>query len=236
MYFERGDHKSLQRCAHDFERLVDKNPDLARPKRLSRVVETLNLLQHHKLALALGAVRAMIKEIRDPAFDFESASNLIGLLAQMAKRAIQLDEVHPVIDQLALRFSYSRSMTEVLAGAAKAHPVYAEHVRAGNTKVIKYAEYAMSLSLRGDPKGTVNELLRRGQETLNNKLLESAEMVLVRHAEKIGEAADLRAQVQALRALCSPPQIPGTSEGPRKAGALSLRVGGGVAVKKAQPA
>jgi CheY-like chemotaxis protein len=232
MHFERNDHKSLQRCVHDFERLIDKNPEQARTQRLSRTVQALALLQHHKLALALALVRDMMRGIRQPEFDFESASNLIGLLAQLAKRSVQLEEVHLVMDQLALRFCASRSMSELLAGAAHAHPIYAEHMRAGNLKIIKYGEYAMSLSLRGDPRAAVNELILRGQETLNNKLLESAEMVLARYAEKIGEAADLHARVQTLRALCTPALAAGaTSEGPRKAGALSLRVGGGPAKK-----
>ncbi len=233
VHFERGDHKALQRCVNDFVRLTEKNPELARPQRLARVVDALALLQHHKIAQALVAVREMVQEIRQPAFDFESASNLIGLLSHMAKNAIQLDEVISVMDQLALRFCASRSMSEVLAGAAQPYPLYAEHLRAGNARIIKYAEYAMSLSLRGDPQGAVNELILRGQETLNSKLVESAEMVLVRYAEKIGEAPELHARVQALRAECTVALAPGAQgEGPRKAGALSLRVGGGP-VKKA---
>lgn len=235
--FERGDHKALQRCVHDFARFIEKNPELARPQRLARVVDALTLLQHHKIAQALTAVREMIQEIRAPGFDFESASNLIGLLAHMAQRAIQLEEVHHVMDQLALRFCASRSMSEVLAGAAKAHPIYADHMRAGSAKIIKYAEYALSMSLRGDPKAAVEELILRGQETLNSKLVESAEMVLVRYADKLGEVPELHAQVQALRAECSPPQAAGAQgEVPRKAGALNLRAGSMAATKKPKPA
>lgn len=235
--FERGDHKALQRCAQDFERLIEKSPDQARPQRLARVVHALTLLQHHKIAAALVAVREMIQEIRQPEFDFESASNLIGLLAQMAKRAIQLDEVMQVMDQLALRFCASRSQTEVLAGSAKAFPVYAEHVRSGGSKIIKFAEVAMSLSLRGNPVGAVNELILRGQETLNTKLVESADMVLARYSEKIGDTSELHARVEALRLQCHRKPDPGApDEGPRKAGALSLRVSGPAARKKARPA
>lgn len=236
VHFESGDHKALQRCAIDFVRLIEKAPEPARPQRLARVVDALVLLQQHQMAQALVAVRDMIGAIRQPGFDFESASNLIGLLTQMAKRAIQLDEVPVVMEQLALRFCASRSMSEVLAGATHAYPAYAEHVRAGNAKIIRYAEYAMSLSLHGDPLGAVNELIARGQETLNNKLVESAEMVLLRYAAKIGPAPELHARVQALRAQCTQAPAQGTShEGPRKAGALSLRVGGG-APRKNQPA
>ena len=235
--FERGDHKALQRCAVDLDRLIEKSPKLARPPRLARVVHALMLLQHHKIAAALVAVREMIQEIRQPVFDFESASNLIGLLAQMAKRAIQLDEVMLVMDQLALRFCSSRSQTEVLAGSAKAYPTYAEHLRSGSSKIIKYAEVAMALSLRGDPIGAVNELLLRGKETLNLKLVESADLVLARYSEKIGDTTELHARVAALRAQCQCKPEPGAvDEGPRKAGALSLRVGGLATRKRPLPA
>jgi len=236
VYCEQANRKGLHHCVSDFDRVIEKYPKLERPRRLARVVATLSLLVHHQVAQAVEAVRAMCQEIRQPGFDFESASNLISLLAYMAKSSIQLEEVEGVIAQLALRFCSSRSLTELLAGASHAHPPYAEQVRAGNAQVIKYAEYAMSLSLRGNPGGAVVELLARGQETLNTKLVDSADQVLLRYSAKISDGDALRARVQALRAQCSVPQAPGDeAAGPRKAGALSLRVGGPVA-KKPVPA
>ena len=224
--FDRGDHKSLQRTITDFERLIDKNPGVERIQRLAKVVSTLALLQHHKIAQALVDVREMIQNARAPGFDFESASNLLALLAQLAKRAIQLDEVYEVVDHLALRFCSSRAMSELLCVAAHAYPAYAEHVRTSSAKVLKYAEYAMSLSLRGDPAGAVEELLLRGQETLNSKLVESAFLVIERYRSKISDTEGLSARVEALRGQCSIKKArAGHDDGPRKAGALSLRVG-----------
>jgi hypothetical protein len=229
--FERGDHKALQRCIQDFERLREKNPHSERLRRLAHVTETLSLLLHHKIAQALVAVRDMTQQVRRPDFDFEAATNLLGLLAQLAKRAIQLEEVHLVVEHMAVRFCSSRAMSELLANAAKAHPEYADHVRVASAKVLKYAEYAMSLSLGGDPKAAVEELLLRGQETLNTKLMESAAMVLERYSAKIGDTQALQARVQTLRSQCVVEKSL-AEDGPRKAGALSLRVG--AAAKKAQ--
>jgi CheY-like chemotaxis protein len=231
--FERGDHKALQRCIQDFERLREKNPHSERLRRLAHVVDALSLLLHHKIAQALVAVRDMTHQVRRPDFDFEAATNLLGLLAQLAKRAIQLEEVHLVVEHMAARFCSSRAMSELLAGAAKAHPEYADHVRVASAKVLKYAEYAMSLSLGGNPAAAVEELLLRGQETLNTKLVESASMVLERYSAKIGDTQALLARVQHLRSQCMVEKAVG-DEGPRKAGALSLRVG--AAAKKAQAA
>ena len=233
----RGDRKGLQHCVADFDRVMEKHPNLQRPKRLAKVVSTLSLLMNHQIAQALDVVRDMMREIRQPDFDFESASNLVSLLAHLAKSAIQLDEVDGVMAQLALRFCASRSLTELLAGAAHAFPPYAEQVRAGNAQIIKYAEYAMSLSLRGNPTGAVNELIARGGETLNAKLVDSADQVLLRYSAKIGDATDLHGRVEALRAQCMVRQAQGANgEVPRKAGALSLRVGAGPAPPKAVPA
>ena len=205
-----------------------------RTLRLAKVVETLSLLHHHKIAQALESVRAMIKDIRQPDFDFEAASNLVALLSQLAKRAIQLEEVYPVIDQLGLRFCSSRAMSELLAGAGKAHPEYADHIRTCSAKVLKYAEYAMSLSLKGDPAGAVKELVQRGEETLNTKLVDSALSVLERYHAKIGDTTALQAQVQDLRGRCASSKARvALGEGQRKAGALTLRIGG---AKKDAPA
>ena len=224
--FERGDHKAMQRCAHDFERLIEKNPELDRIRRLAKVVDTLSLLQHHKIAQALVGVREMIKDVRQPDFDFESATNLLALLAQLAKHAIQLEEVLGVVDCLAMRFSSSRAMSELLSGAAKAHPAYADHVRSANSQVLKYAEYAMSLSMGGKPVAAVDELILRGEETLNSKLVESAFMVIERYSAKIGDTKELYARVEALRSKCAASKVrAGLADGPRKAGALSLRTG-----------
>jgi hypothetical protein len=224
--FDRGDHKALQRTLTDFERLKERNPAVERIQRLSQVVATLTLLQHHKIAAALVDVREMTKDVRAPGFDFESASNLLALLAQLAKRAIQLEEVYAVVDQLALRFCASRSMSELLCVATHAHTPYADHVRASSAKVLKFAEFAMSLSLRGDPNAAVEELIARAQETLNSKLVESAFMVIERYKGKIQDAERLYARVEELRAQCALKKTRiGQDEGPRKAGALSLRVG-----------
>ena len=235
MTFERNEHKGLQRCVNDFERLLERDPKQERTRRLSKVVQTLSLIHHHQIAQSLVSVRTMIGEIQLPDFDFEAASNLVALLAQLAKRAIQLEEVYSVIDQLALRFCSSRAMSELLSGSAKAHPEYADRVRTCSARILKYAEYAMSLSLKGDPAAAVRELVLRGEETKNIKLVESAFSVLDRYSDKIGDTTELKAQLEALRQRCAASKTRvGPGEGPRKAGGLTLRVDG--AAPKKNPA
>ena len=224
--FDRGDHKALLRGLNDFERLMERNPDDERTRRLAKVVQALFTLHHHKIAQALESVREMIKDALSPTFDFESASNLVALLSQLAKRAIRLEEVNSVIDQIGLRFCASRATTELLAGAAAAHPEYASHIRGCNAKVLRYAQHAMSLSLKGNPEGAIREFILRAEETMNAKMVESATSVLDRYSAKIADTGALRDTLSKLHARCAGAKARvNLVEGQRKAGALTLRVG-----------
>ena len=226
MRFESGDRKGLQRCRDDFARLIERNPDNARLQRLSGIVDSLQLLVDGQFAQALESVRGQCQRIKDSDFDFESASNLMALLAQLANKAIQLDEVDPVVTTLGLRFAGTRALSELLAGAAGSHPPYAELVRSAHAQVLKLAENAMSLSLRGDPQAAVVNLIRHGQETLSGKLIETAYLVLHRYADKIKDVVELNAQVHDLRERYNT-QITRAALGEQKrqAGGLTLRTG-----------
>ena len=231
--FENGDRKGLQRCHDDLARLIERNPDNARQQRLSGIVDALQLLEKGQFAQALASIRSQCQRIREPDFDFESATNLLALLAQLANKAIQLDEVDAVFTTLGLRFAGTRALSELLAGAASTHLPYAELVRAAHQQVLKLAEAAMSLSMGGDPQAAVVNLIRHGQETLNGKLIETAYLVLHRYADKIKNAAELNALVHELRVRYST-QITRAALGEQKrqAGGLTLRTGS----KSSQPA
>ena len=223
--FESGDRKGLQRCCDDFARVLEKNPGVKRLQRLSAVVEALSLMQAHQLAKALDLVRSMCNTVREPDFDFEAASNLVSLVAQLAHKAIQLDEVDQMLEALAMRFCASRALSELLAGAAQVHEPYAERVRSAHVRVLKLTEQAMSLSLGGDPRAAVQSLIELGASSLNSKLIETAQAVLNRYASKINDAKPLQDAVQELRArfLKTNPR-PSLGEQKRQAGGLLLRV------------
>jgi cytochrome c-type biogenesis protein CcmH/NrfG/DNA-binding NarL/FixJ family response regulator len=231
--FESGDRKGLQRCQDDFARLIERNPDNARQQRLSATVDALQLLERGQIAQALESIRSQCLRVKDPDFDFESASNLVALLAQLANRAIQLDEVDAVVTTLGLRFAGTRTLSELLAGAVGTHPPYAELVRTAHLQVLKLAETAMSLSMAGDPQAAVVNLIRHGQETLSGKLIETAYLVLHRYSDKIKNAAELGVLVHDLRVRYGT-QITRAALGEQKrqAGGLTLRTG----TKTAKPA
>lgn len=223
---ESGDRKGLQRCRDDFVRLIERNPKSQRHQRLSDIVDALSAIQQHQFAQALDAVRAMIRAVKSADFDFEAASNLLALMAQLANKAIQLDEVESVVETLGMRFCISRAMSELLAGATAAHEPYAARIRAAHAQILKLTEHAMSLSMGGDPKAAVKNLIYHGNSTLNGKLIETAYLVLHRYAAKIADAESLSEIVQDLRTrFCINNTKATTGEQKRQAGGLTLRTG-----------
>lgn len=223
---ESGDRKGLQRCRDDFVRLIERNPRSQRHQRLSDILDALSAIQQHQFAQALDAVRAMIRAVKSADFDFEAASNLLALMAQLANKAIQLDEVESVVETLGMRFCISRAMSELLAGATAAHEPYAARIRAAHAQILKLTEHAMSLSMGGDPKAAVKNLIYHGNSTLNGKLIETAYLVLHRYAAKIADAESLSEIVQDLRTrFCINNTKATTGEQKRQAGGLTLRSG-----------
>ncbi len=226
---ESGDRKGLKRCQDDFARLMERNPDSDRLRRLSGVVDALALIQQQQFAQAVTAVRSMAATAMSPEFDFESGANLLALMAELARKAIQLDELADNVDKIGMRFCTSRSLAEMLAGAAAIHPPYVERIRASQAHILKLTENAMTLSMAGDPKAAVKNLVFHGSATLNTKLAATAFLVLQRYATKISEPQHLTDVVNELRSRLGT----NTSASPllgdlkRQAGGLTLRTGGG---------
>jgi tetratricopeptide (TPR) repeat protein len=223
---ELADRKGLQRCQDDFARLLDKNQDNARMQRMADIVVALNQIQQGQLAQVVGTIRTLSSKVKNADFDFESASNLIALLAQLAHKAIQLEEVVAVVESIGLRFCSNRSSTELLAASAAAHPPYADTARKCQTIVLEQAETAMALSMAGDPEAAVKNLLLHGKETLNSRLIDNAYQLFQKHAGKMTDATGLGDAVQALRARYG--QGNGKvslGEQKRQAGGLALRTG-----------
>nr|WP_251140649.1 response regulator [Rhodoferax sp. U11-2br] len=234
--FETGNRKGLQRCRDDFARLIKRHPGNARQERLSGIVEALHLIDQGQFVQAVTSIRSQCQRIKSPDFDFESAANLLALLAQLANKTIQLDEVEQVVDTLGKRFAGTRALAELLAGSAAIYPPYAELVRTAHASILKLTETAMTLSMRGDPQAAVIELIRHGQETLSGKLIETAYLVMHRYADQIKNAAELNHMVQELRRHYNTKLTRAAlGEPKRQAGGLTLRAGGKSAATAATP-
>ncbi len=229
---ENGDRKGLQRCHDDFNRLIEKSPDNARIRRLADIVIALNLIQQHQFAQSLEAVRGLAQMLSNSEFDFESASNVLALVSQLATKAIQLAEVESMVNTIGLRFCSNRSQTELLAACAVAHPPFAQRMRTCQTKVLEMAETAMSLSMSGNPTAAVKNLILHGKETLNARLIDNAHQVLLKHGTKVANAEFLNVELQELRAKFGLHHVKASlGEQKRQAGGLVLRTGARAADK-----
>ncbi|MFN3612175.1 response regulator [Tepidimonas sp.] len=226
MRFEAGDRKGLQRYLDDALRMVERHPKSLRLRRLAEVLEIALLLHDAQVARVLSQVRAMMASITEADFDFEAACNLTTLLAYLAQRAIQIDEVEERLTVLGRRFCTSKALTALLAQAANAHPPYAERLSTLHNEVLGIVEHAMRQSLAGNPRAAVLELIEQGRVTCNAKIIESAWGVLKRYESRIDDAAALAELIQPLReryqSYANKPVI--GDKAARQAGGVSLRV------------
>ncbi|KQM71188.1 tetratricopeptide repeat-containing response regulator [Xylophilus sp. Leaf220] len=224
--FQDGDRKTLDRCAADFQRLMEKAPDDARLVRFSDVVATLRMIQLRQFATAVASVRAFAGTIRDASFDFEAACNLGGLLSVLAATSIELGDSETWIQTLGLRYASSRGLGELLARACVAYEPHVEMLRTSHARINKMAETSMALSLAGDPGGAVLGLLADSEATLNAKLVDVAQQVLTRHGARIDGAAGLHVRIAQLRDACGsqPRRAALTQDKHRQPGGLNLRV------------
>lgn len=203
-YFADNDRKGIERCMADFARLLERHENTNSPRilRFVEVSRTLQLIQQRQFSQAVAAVKLMALEINESTFDFEAACNLGSLLAVLATTSIDMDEGMVWIRALGMRYANTRGLSELMANACNVYPPYAESVRECLQHINKTAEMAMARSLSGDPAGAVRSLIRHGRESLNSKLVDLSQQVLLRHRDRIEEADSLQKDIDALRACC----------------------------------
>jgi tetratricopeptide (TPR) repeat protein len=197
---DNNDSRGLQRTVDQLTRLRDRSHAPARPHRLLAMAESLLALQQQNTTRAVDDVRRLTDSVLTPDFDFESACNLLALMGRLAMRSLPMQDAEGAVDKLALRFGTSRAMTELLACSAGSESAHADRIRAAHAQVLRISQDAMALSLKGDPQGTVEQLLEAGERTGNAKLIESAHQVLQRYSERMSSYPALQERVEALRA------------------------------------
>jgi len=223
--FRDKDGKGLQRCADNVRHVLERNSESRRLRRFGALIDTMVLMQNRQIARVLENLRSMARDIRQPDYDIEAALNMVTLLSELAAAELQLEEANEWVDNLAMRFCVSKSLSELLARAAGTYPPYSDRVRGAHAKVLALAEASMNHSLNGEPRAAAKALLAHGAKTQNTKLIDMARMVLQRHAEKIDDAADLHAMADELYAQFASVTTPGFNAGNnnRQSGGLALR-------------
>lgn len=194
-----NEKRGIDRCIADFARILTRHPDSVRLQRFATIAQTLLLIQQEEYSQAVVAVRTMAEEISANSFDFEAACNLASLLALLANAPINLRESTQWVQALGLRYANTRGLTELMANACRLHEPFSTTVRSCLPQINKTAEKAMEQSLAGDSSGAVSHLLEQAEQTLNSKLLDMSQQVLLRHAASIASPELLQAAIDALR-------------------------------------
>jgi CheY-like chemotaxis protein len=220
------DSKGLQRCADELAHLASRTAPGRRIERFAEVVDVLVRLLHRQVGEVVQRITRLAAELRDEAFDFEAACNMVSLLSLLTAAEVSLDRAGDWVDAIALRYCSSKALAELLARSAAVHTPFVERVRAAQQRVAAISEHALARGLAGDPAAGVRLLLAEGSSTLNAKLIEMAQLVLQRHRERIDDAEKLQAGADALREryAAQGARLPLGEAGTRKVGALALRV------------
>lgn len=227
-YFADNDRKGIERCMADFARILERHHLSARVQRFAEVARTLQLVQQKQLSQAVDSVRVMAREIMASSFDFEAACNLGSLLAVLATTSIELPEGERWVHALGMRYANTRGLTELMANACGLHAPYGDVVRECLPQINKTAELAMAQSLAGDPAGAVSNLLQQAEDTLNSKLLDMSQQVMLRHATRIDNPQPLQEAIDALRQRMgsTPTRAILGQDSERHPGGVTLRVRG----------
>jgi CheY-like chemotaxis protein len=196
---DNNDTRGLQRCVEQLSRIAERSFEPERPRRLHQIASALNALHNKVNAEALDTAAGFMARVRDPAFDVETACNLVTLMTRMVDRSVPPPDADTAISAIALRFGTSRAMSELLACAARGHEAWAQTLASGHAQVLRVSEEAMRLSLKGDPSGTVEQLLAEAERLCNAKLAESAHQVLQRHGARIAQREALQQRADMLR-------------------------------------
>jgi CheY-like chemotaxis protein/Tfp pilus assembly protein PilF len=224
--FVDKDSKGLQRCIDNLAHALERAPDSSRVRRFHDTARVFSLMLGRQVPQAVVLTRELAAQVRAADFDFEAACNLASLLAHLTAAELKLDAAEDWIDAVALRFSTTRSLADLLGRAATVHPPYVARIREGHAQVTALAEQAMNHTLNGQPRAAVETLLQHGERTMNAKLVDMAGLVLQRHRERIDGAEALAAVAERLKArhgACGITVAPLTGDGPRASGGVALR-------------
>jgi DNA-binding response OmpR family regulator/Tfp pilus assembly protein PilF len=222
---DKGDAKAVA-CNHDRLTLMQqRQPENVRLQRFVVASEIVKTFAEGSPQHAVAQVARLAAEIGTEDFDFEAAGNLLALLSRLHRAAVAPADTDAWVVSIAQRFCVSKASADMLCRAAQGHPPLVALIRAGHARISDLAEQAIAHSANGAPEAAVKNLLARGSETRNAKLVDLASMVLARHADRIDGSADMTGEINALRRrFCGKGAQLALGGGVgRAAGALNLR-------------
>ena len=224
MRFDQRDGKNLKLVHEAMLREIERAPKATRLQRFGALIQGLRLLYERRVADALQLARDMSQELENEAFDLEAASLLLAFWIRFSGQEIQLEEIRELITRIGLRYCTSKASTEVLIAMCEKQEMAMTELRDCHARIFGIAETAMRHTMRGSARTGVELLIQQGAETRNAKLIDMAQAVLKRHAEKIEDAEDLNTQIEALqKRFVLPLGVTISRRNVRQAGGMALR-------------
>lgn len=224
MRFDMRDGKGLKLVHEAMLREIERAPKASRLQRFGTLIQGLRLLYERRVADALALARSMSEELESEAFDLEAATLLLAFWIRFSGQEIQLEEIKDLITRIGLRYCTSKASTEVLIAMCEKQDMAMTELRECHARVFGIAETAMRHTMRGSARVGVELLIQQGEETRNAKLIDMAQAVLKRHAEKIEDAGDLNDRIEALqKRFVLPLGVTISRRNVRQAGGLALR-------------
>ncbi|TSE23375.1 Chemotaxis protein CheY [Tepidimonas sediminis] len=219
--YEHADADELQRQHGELHKRALAEPEDARLQRFDHLVQALCDAQDGR-DVSVEVTRWQ-EDAASPAFVMEAACNLLAALAALTHRG-QLSEQPALVERIGLRFATSKAMSELLASAARLHTHYAEQLRQCEATMVQRIEEALRRVADGDAVMGLADLVTLAQRTFNARAVESAWLVLQRHAHALPNAQRWHEQVAGLR------QAYGTARHRPALGDPRLRPAGGIAL------
>jgi len=224
MRFDQRDGKNLKLVHEAMLREIERAPKATRLQRFGTLIQGLRLLYERRVADALQLARDMSQELESEAFDLEAATLLLAFWIRFSGQEIQLEEIKDLITRIGLRYCTSKASTEVLIAMCEKQEMAMSELRECHARIFGIAETAMRHTMRGSARVGVELLIQQGEETRNAKLIDMAQAVLKRHAEKIEDAESLNLQIEALqKRFVLPLGVTISRRSVRQAGGLALR-------------
>jgi CheY-like chemotaxis protein len=178
---DAGNGRELSSLRLQIARARENAPESFRLSCFQLLVDAAADLLEKRLAAAVGAIEQVARRALDEKFDFELASNFLGLLSRFHERECHHHAEDEWVETIAQRFCISKTAARYLLTHAHARfePIVAE----AQAEVSRQCNEAMFRVMRGNVVEGVTQLLDLGRRTLNARALALVESVGNRHTD-----------------------------------------------------
>lgn len=200
IFYDRKDEKSLFELTKRFVSFRQGSPHA--PQRLDHIAGVLDAVYLCSLG-TLSAVREivhpMLPTVESDDFDFEQACSVIALLSIIASK-YQEDPLELwTIEYLGLRFSHSKYASEWMASFARAHPRYVEILEKSHKRAFDITQKLVRSCIRQDIGVALQAMVDAASEYKNARIIEAADKMLERHANKSDKRAHLEQRMREIK-------------------------------------